>query len=136
MRLLKRVLVMVSIVGLVAAFAGCHGSPERAQTRTQKLQWHSSADAENVLEFNLEGHTVLGRIHMVLFQSRVKGTYILKKGGVTTEGQVIQDSKGYTLVSEDGTKQRLLYGETPNSLKDEDGTVWKNSDSAIALREW
>jgi len=89
------------------------------------MRWQSTAEEQRVLEFNLDGPTVVGHLSMVLFQSRVKGTYVLKNGDETTQGRVIQDRAGYTLVSSDGKEQRWSLAEDPSSLKDESGTIWK-----------
>jgi hypothetical protein len=61
---------------------------------------------------------------MSVFRGRIKGTYVLKDGDTTAEGRVMQDETGYTLFSEDGTKQ-TLKPEQEDLVKGEDGTMWK-----------
>jgi hypothetical protein len=122
-RIGKPILIVGAMVSLIASLAGCHGS----SSRTYEMRWQSTADEQRVLEFKLDGPTVVGKLSMVLFQSRVKGTYVLnvlRSGDSATEG-LIQDREGYTLVSKDGKQQRWSLAEDPSFLKDESGTIWK-----------
>jgi hypothetical protein len=117
----KRILIVsIMTLGLVA-LSGCHGSP----SGTYKMRFVNATDSATVIEFSMQNPSVMGRVHMVVFKARIKGTFVQKDADAKAiaEGTVQQDETGYTLVSRDGKKQRYERQES-GTLKDESGTLW------------
>ena len=129
----KRILAVgvMAVLGMVT-LAGCHGSPGSVY----KMRFVSEADSKKVMEFTLNQPSLLGRVHMAVYKTRIRGTYVLKDGETTAEGRVVQDDKGYTLTSKDEKEQRLEA--VSGKLKDESGATWKldsPTTTAAALKE-
>src|SRR5262245_437356 len=118
----RQVLLAATLVLLTALLSGCHGG-----SGTESVKWVKQGDSSQVLELRLPVRSVLGKVHQVLFGQRLKGGYVLKSGTATSEGTVTQDNGDFTLVSNDGKKQRFQR-EEPSSLKDEDGAIWTRED--------
>jgi len=123
---------IIAVLGGLVGLSGCHGSSDG----TYKLRFVSQADATKVLELTLRDPGILARVHMSVFRGRIKGTYVLKDGETKLEGRATQDETGYTLFSEDGKKQ-TLKPEKEDTVKGEDGTVWKleNPTTVVLLKE-
>lgn len=123
---------IIAVLGLLGLTA-CHGSSDG----TYKLRFVSQTDAAKILEFRLREPGVLARVHMAVFRGRIKGTYVLRDGENKSEGNVTQDENGYTLFSEDGTKQKLKPDQE-DTIKAEDGTIWKldNQATIAVLKKW
>lgn len=135
MRTSRRILAVgvVAVLGMVA-LAGCHGSPGGVY----KMRYVSESDSRKVMEFSLVQPSILARVHMAVYKTHIRGTYVLKDGETTAEGRVYQDDKGFTLVSKDEKEQRLEMERPSGRLKDENGATWKadNPTTTAALKEW
>lgn len=135
MRKSKRILVLgvVTLMGLFA-LSGCHGGP----AGPHKIQFVNEADSKKVMEITLEDPPVLARVHMAVFRTHIRGTYLLKDGSDTTaKGRVIQDDTGYTLFLKDDKKQRFEVKDR-DFLKGEGGETWKLVSNALVkeLKKW
>lgn len=130
---LKRVLLTGVIVGLFS-LSGCHGNPGNS-----KVRWVNESDSKKVLEMTLQNPTVMGRLHMVVFAARVRGTYVFNDGDKTTEGRVIQTEDAYRLTSSDGKEQKFSRERTSGTLTDESGATWKPDNppkTTVTLKEF
>jgi len=128
----RRILAVgVMVVLGMLALAGCHGS----SGGVYKMRFVSESDSKKVMEFTLQQPSLLGRVHMAVYKTHIKGTYVLKDGETTAEGRVYQDDTGYTLISKDEKEQR--FEAVSEKLKEESGATWKldNPTTAAALKE-
>src|SRR5687768_6609244 len=110
----------MAVLGVVA-LAGCHGT----SAGLYKMRFVSESDSKKVMEFTLNQPSLLGRVHMAVYKTHIRGTYVLKDGETTAEGRVYQDDNGFTLVSKDEKEQRLEMERPSGRLKDERGATWK-----------
>jgi hypothetical protein len=131
----KRILAagVMAVLGMVA-LAGCHGS----SGGVYKMRYVSESDSKKVMEFTLNQPSLLGRVHIAVYNMRINGTYVMKDGETTAEGKVYQDDKGFMLISKDEKEQWLEMERPSGKLKDESGTTWKLDNpttTAAALKE-
>lgn len=135
MRKIKSSLYIGALALLALLSFGCHGA-----NPTGKMRFVNQTDNSRIVEFTLENPGVLARVHMAVFNARIRGRYVLSDAGSSVEGRVTQNEKGYTLDMGDGKKKHFNV-ETTGSLKDEQGGVWKlDSPTTTALKpslkEW
>lgn len=127
---------LVATIVLSGILSGCHGVRTH---QMRKMQWVNQTDTQQVMQFEIRDLTVMGRMHAAIFTTRVRGTYVQKKGDdVVSQGTLTQEPPGFILKSDDG-KERRFELEKPGSIKEKDGTVWQLDNPVtleVKLREW
>jgi hypothetical protein len=136
----KRILIVSMMTLGLVALSSCHSN----SSGTYKLRFVNATDSATVMEFSMQNPSVMARVHMAVFKARIKGTFVRKGADAKAiaEGTILQDEKGYTLVSRDGEKQRYETQDS-DTLKDESGTLWTldNPKTTLvkeraSLRQW
>jgi len=126
---------LAAICLLSLTLSACHGVQAYEM---RKMRWVSQADGQEVMQFEIKDLTVMGRVHAAIFTTKVRGTYVHKKGDtVISQGTLSQEPPGFILKSADGEEHRFAL-DKPGSIKGDDGELWRldNPKPVAVLREW
>ena len=126
---------LAGICLLSLTLSACHGVQAYEM---RKMRWVNQADAQDVMQFEIQDLTVMGRMHAAIFTTKVRGTYVHKKGDtVISQGTLRQEAPGFILKSADGEEHRFEL-DKPGSLKSDDGGLWNldNPKPLAVLKEW
>ena len=128
-----------SFIGVVALFtllSACHGLGGGTYT----TKWINQSDKSQTLEMTSPHLSILQRVHVTIFGSSPKGSYILRTANGSTEGKWTGNDGSLTLTPVDGAPLELKYKDA-ETLEDESGTVWRADPVVVSelqpvLREW